>query len=80
MQVWYNVEASCPVCRHRLRLRELGGGVALGQDSDLLVRMDGKHTIQVAIHTCTRCRFSGYCEDFGATMPQHLVQRFLTEV
>jgi hypothetical protein len=80
MLVWYNVEASCPVCSHRLRLRELGGGVALGQDSDLLVRMDGKHTIQVAIHTCTRCRFSGYPEDFGATMPRHLVQRFLTEV
>jgi hypothetical protein len=80
MLVWYNVEASCPVCSHRLRLRELGGGVALGQDSDLLVRMEGKHTIQAAIHTCPRCRFSGYCDDFGATLPRPLVSRFLTEL
>jgi hypothetical protein len=80
MSVWYNVEASCPICAQRLRIRELGGGFALGQDSDLLVRMEGKHVVQAAIHTCLRCRFSGYSEDFGGNIPRALAQRFLAEV
>ena len=68
MLVWYNVEAACPICGQRLRLRELGGGFALGQDSDLLVRMEGRHVVQAAIHTCLRCSFSGYPEDFGGNV------------
>ncbi len=37
MIIWYNVEASCPVCGHRLQLRELGGGFAVG-DNGLVLR------------------------------------------
>ncbi len=36
----------------------------MGQDSDLFVRMKGKHIIQAEIHTCHQCRYSGYTEDF----------------
>src|SRR5574341_1033453 len=80
MLVWYNVEAACPICGQRLRLRELGGGFALGQDSDLLVRMEGRHVVQAAVHTCLRCSFSGYAEDFGGNVPRPLAQRFIAEV
>ncbi len=64
MVVWSTIEASCPICKNRLRLREVGSGFAMGQDSDLFVRMKGKHIIQAEIHTCHQCRYSGYTEDF----------------
>lgn len=80
MLVWYDIEASCPVCASRLRIRQMGGGFALGQDSDLLVRMEGKHVVQEAIHTCLRCRFSGYGDDFAANIARPLAKRFLAEL
>src|SRR5882672_4024317 len=80
MIVWYEVEISCPICAHRLKLRELGGGIALGQDSDLLLRMEGLHIIQAAIHSCLRCKYSGYPDDFGVTIPRPKAERFLVEL
>lgn len=65
MLVWYQLETTCPLCGNRLRVRQVGSGFAVGQDSDLFVRMEGtRHLIQAEIHTCRRCRFSGYPEDF----------------
>jgi len=80
MIVWYSLEIGCPVCSYRSKIRELGGGFAVGQDSDLLVRMEGKHLIQAAIHTCLRCRYSGYAEDFTLTLRKSVAERFLAEV
>ncbi len=80
MVVWSTLEASCPVCGNRTRLREVGSGFTLGQDSDLLVRMSGKHVIQAEVHTCHKCRFSGYTADFLRTLSPAVRQRFLTEV
>lgn len=80
MVVWSTIEASCPVCAHRLRLREVGSGFAAGQDTDLFVRMRGKHVIQAEIHTCHSCRFSGYTTDFLRDLSPASRERFLIEV
>lgn len=80
MVVWFNREMTCPMCGTRLSGREVGGGFATGQDSDLLVRMQGKHTIQVEIHTCQSCRFSGYVRDFAINSVPELGERFRREV
>ena len=80
MLVWHEIEAGCPICAVRLILRRLGGGFATGQDSDLLVRMDGQHIIQAEIHTCPRCRYSGFPEDFEVTIHRSAVERFLADV
>ncbi len=80
MIVWSTIEANCPMCSHRTRLREVGSGFILGQDSDLLVRMSGKHIIQAEIHTCHKCRFSGYASDFVRTISPETRKRFLEEV
>ncbi|HLU46431.1 MAG TPA: DUF2225 domain-containing protein [Planctomycetota bacterium] len=81
MVVWSTVETSCPICRHRLRVREVGGGFATGQDTDLLIRMDGKHVIQAEIHSCQNCKFSGLAEDFTSrTVTKTMVDRFVREV
>jgi len=80
MIVWFTIEATCPACGNRIRLREVGSGFALGQDSDLLLRMDGKHLIQVEVHTCSRCHFSGYAADFHRDLLPQTVRRFLDEV
>jgi hypothetical protein len=80
MIVWSTLEASCPACATRLRLREVGSGFALGQDSDLLVRMRGKHVVQAEIHTCAKCHFSGYAADFLRTLPDADAERFLHEI
>lgn len=80
MIVWSTIESCCPMCQRRLRVRELGGGVALGQDTDLLVRMREKHVIQAEIHTCQKCRFSGYARDFTTRrVPGSTVKRFFEE-
>ena len=86
MVIWSRLEASCPLCNHRLPLREVGGGFVLGQDSDLLVRMEGAHVIQADIHTCKRCRFSGYSDDFLRSLSddekescRRILARFLAE-
>lgn len=77
MIVWSTLETSCPMCQHRLRVREVGGGFAIGQDTDLLVRMKGKHLIQAEIHTCQKCRFSGYARDFTVRrVSNSMVKRF----
>ena len=76
MVIWSKLEASCPICRSRLPLREVGSGFVLGQDSDLLVRMDGQHVIQADIHTCRKCRFSGYPNDFLLTISKPEKARF----
>ena len=78
MVIWSKLEASCPICRSRLPLRELGSGFVLGQDSDLLIRMDGQHVIQADIHTCRKCRFSGYPRDFMLTVSKPEKTRFTT--
>jgi hypothetical protein len=80
MIVWFTIEASCPMCSMRLRLRELGGGVASGQHTDLLVRMEGKHLIQAEVHSCQKCRFAGYAADFLRTVPAEARRRFLDEI
>ena len=80
MVIWASVEASCPVCAQRLRLRLVGSGFASGQDSDLLVRMAGRHIIQVEIHTCGRCRYSGYAPDFLRDLPPLFGERFLANI
>lgn len=81
MLVWSTVEASCPMCQTRLRVRQVGGGMAAGQDTDLLVRMQGRHVIQAEIHTCKHCRFSGYDHDFVSRLVSgHMVNRFFEEV
>ncbi|MBI4603338.1 MAG: DUF2225 domain-containing protein [Planctomycetes bacterium] len=80
MIVWSTIEVSCPICSHRTRLRELGSGFGTGQDSDLLVRMAGKHIIQAEIHTCHKCRFSGYPADFKRTISPAARRRFLEVV
>jgi hypothetical protein len=80
MVVWSSLEASCPICSNRLQLREVGGAVVLGQDSDLLVRMSGKHVIQAEVHTCRHCRYSGFTPDFLHTFAPGVQQRFLREV
>lgn len=64
MLVWHSLETTCPMCLQRLRVRDVGGGFALGQDTDLLIRMKGKHLIQAQIHTCLRCGYSGLADDF----------------
>ena len=64
MVVWFSREMSCPMCGSRVSGREVGGGFATGQDSDLLVRMKNKHIIQAEVHTCQSCRYSGYVKDF----------------
>lgn len=68
------------MCQTRIRVREVGSGFALGQDSDLLLRMSGKHVIQAEIHTCPKCRFSGYTVDFMQTVSASIQQRFLERV
>lgn len=81
MIVWSTVETSCPICRHRLRVREVGGGFATGQDSDLLIRMEGKHVIQAEIHSCQNCKFSGPAEDFmDRTITKGMIDRFVSDV
>jgi len=80
MLVWSTIEASCPMCGQRLRVRDVGGGFAAGQDSDLLVRMHGKHVIQAQIHTCGECRFSGYAQDFlDRSISDATVERYFRE-
>lgn len=77
MIVWSTVEAGCPICSRRLRLRELGGGFVVGQDTDLLVRMSGKHLIQAEVHTCSGCKYSGLGRDFLRSVTQDERSRFL---
>lgn len=80
MVITHDREVSCPACGTRVEIREPGGCIALGQDSDLLVRMAPPHIIQVEIHTCPRCRFSGYPDDFTASIRQSQAERFLSEL
>ncbi len=80
MVVWYTREVTCPMCGSRLCGREVGGGFAVGQDSDLLVRMKSKHVIQADVHTCQGCRFSGYLRDFAINSTPELGRRFRQEV
>ncbi len=80
MVVWYSREMTCPMCRTRLCGREVGGGFATGQDSDLLIRMKGKHIIQAEVHTCQNCRFSGFTRDFQINTPPNLGETFCAEV
>ncbi len=80
MVVWSTIEASCPICKNRLRLREVGSGFALGQDSDLFVRMKGKHIIQAEIHTCPQCRYSGLAGDFLRDISTEARLLFLRDV
>lgn len=80
MVVWFSREMTCPMCRTRLCGREVGGGFAVGQDSDLLIRMKGKHIIQAEVHTCQNCRFSGYTKDFAINSSQQLSDRFHAEI
>jgi hypothetical protein len=77
MVIWSTLEASCPMCEYRTRLREVGSGFTMGQDSDLLVRMRGKHIIQAEIHTCHRCHYSGYAKDFLRDVTPAQKSRFL---
>ncbi|MCZ6792772.1 MAG: DUF2225 domain-containing protein [Planctomycetota bacterium] len=75
------METTCPLCKNRLRVREVGGGFAKSQDSDLLIRMQGRHVIQAEIHTCLRCRFSGTTEDFTSrTVPAERIKRYFSDV
>ncbi len=80
MVVWFSKEMTCPMCRSRLCGREVGGGFALEQDSDLLVHMEGKHVIQAEIHTCQTCRYSGYLKDFHINTTPDVGERFLRDV
>ena len=80
MVVWSTFEASCPICANRVRLREVGSGFAVGQDSDLLLRMPGKHIIQAEIHTCNKCNFSGNTTDFLRHTSRAARHRFRKEV
>ena len=80
MVVWFSKEMTCPICRTRLCGREVGGGFATGQDSDLFVRMKGKHIIQAEVHTCQECRFSGFTNDFSINSTDYLGDRFRSEV
>lgn len=80
MVIWSTLEASCPVCSQRTRLRQVGSGFVTGQDSDLFLRMQGRHIIQAEIHTCLRCHYSGYDEDFLRDLPPGLREKFLREV
>ncbi len=80
MVIAHEIEASCPICGTRLTLREPGGCIPTGQDSDLLLRMEGRHVIQVEIHACPRCRFSGYPPDFSINIQRAQCERFLAEV
>ncbi len=81
MVVWATLETTCPLCQNRLRVREVGSSFAAGQDSDLLIRMRGKHVIQAEIHTCLRCKFSGYTEDFtNRNVPADRVKLYFEEV
>jgi hypothetical protein len=81
MVVWSSIEATCPMCRHRLRVREVGAGFALGQDTDLLIRMEGKHVIQAEIHSCRNCRFSGPAADYtDRTYSSAAIQRYFRDV
>ncbi len=80
MIVWSSVESSCPMCQQRIRVREVGGGFVLGQDSDLLIRMPDKHVIEAEIHTCPHCWFSGYADDFVASqVTEPMVERYFRE-
>jgi len=79
MVVWSTIEATCPICGNRLRLREVGSGFCVGQDSDLFVRMRGKHIIQAEVHTCHHCRYSGYSSDFFRELSETMRTGFLTE-
>lgn len=80
MVIWSTLEASCPMCGNRLRLREVGSGFALGQDTDLLIRMKGKHIIQAEIHTCQGCRYSGYTCDFLRDVSATQMRRFMESI
>lgn len=80
MVIWSTLEASCPVCARRIRLRLVGSGIANGQDSDLLLRMAPRHIIQAEVHTCPQCRFSGYADDFLIEIAPQVVRRFLDQV
>ncbi len=79
MVVWSTIEASCPLCANRLRLRDVGSGFATGQDSDLFVRMRGKHVIQAEVHTCHHCRYSGYTRDFLRDLSDELKEQLIEE-
>jgi hypothetical protein len=60
--------------------REVGGGFAVGQDSDLLIRMKGKHVIQAEVHSCPNCRYSGFTKDFALNTTPFVSDQFLAEV
>ncbi len=63
-----------------MRVREVGGGFVVGQDSDLLMRMQGKHIIQAEIHTCLACRYSGFASDFlDRNISDPMVERYFRE-
>jgi len=80
MLVWSTIEVGCPMCGQRLRVRELGGGFITGQDSDLLMRMQGKHVIQAEINTCSACRYSGFAFDFlERKISDPMVERYFRE-
>lgn len=80
MVFWISKEMSCPMCQSRLLGREVGGGFALGQDSDLLVRIKGKHIIQAEIHSCQTCRYSGFTKDFLINCLPEIATEFRTQV
>lgn len=80
MVIWSTLEASCPICARRVRLRLVGSGFAQGQDSDLLLRMSPRHVVQAEVHTCPRCRFSGYADDFLREIAPATARRFLEHV
>ena len=80
MVVWFTKEVTCPMCGSRLCAREVGSGFAVGQDSDLLVRMKSKHIIQAEIHTCQTCRYSGYVRDFAINTSPEQGSQFRREV
>ena len=80
MIVWSSVETSCPVCAHRLRVREVGSGFVVGQDTDLLIRMGQKHVIEAEIQTCPGCLFSAYAREFiSHHVDDEMVERFHAE-
>jgi len=80
--IYYTKDIKCPMCLTKFVGREAGGFFIDGQDSDLFVRVQKSplHIIQVEIHSCPSCRFSGMFSDFNLKYAEVVRKEFMQKV
>lgn len=74
------VDGSCPVCGQKLVLHQVVSSNNFGgRDRDLCEHAVGEQALLVAPHTCPRCLFSGYPEEFSSPASESLKQLVLRQ-